>query len=227
VRPVKVPTEVTLGWEGLLTTPATLAAATLPTRLEEFRFDKPEAFPVYRSACKTPVTVNDVNCPKEVTLGWAGWETTRATSAVATLPTKFEEFRFEIPEPFPMYRLDRIVERFDTPETFREFSTPRLVMFGWAGFVTLEATSAVTTFPIMFEELKLYRPDASPMYRLARTVFRFEIPKTLRVADPKTVAEFTYRVETFRVSVMLAEPSTYRLEPSGGALRVPMDTPFW
>jgi hypothetical protein len=47
------------------------------------------------------------------------------------------------------------------------------------------------------------------------------------VADPYTIAEFTYRVETFRVSVILAEPRTYRLDPTGGALRVPMDTPFW
>ena len=65
------------------------------------------------------------------------------------------------------------------------------------------------------------------MYRLARTELRFEIPRTFRVADPYTIAELTCRVETFRVSVMFAEPSTYRLEPIGGALRVPTDTPFW
>ena len=47
------------------------------------------------------------------------------------------------------------------------------------------------------------------------------------VAEPYTTAEFTYRVETFRVSVMLAEPRTYKFEPTGGALRVPTDTPFW
>ena len=65
------------------------------------------------------------------------------------------------------------------------------------------------------------------MYRLARTEFRFEIPKTLRVAEPKTVAEFTYRVETLRVSVMFAEPRTYKLEPDGGLVIEPIDTPFW
>ena len=100
-------------------------------------------------------------------------------------------------------------------------------MLGWAGSVTLAATLAASTFPTKFEAARLLRPDPFPMYRLARTVERFETPKTFRVADPKTVAEFTYKVETLRTSVMFAEPSTYRLEPSGGALRVPMDTPFW
>jgi hypothetical protein len=100
-------------------------------------------------------------------------------------------------------------------------------MLGWAGFVTHAATLAAATFPTKFEELRFERPEPLPMYRLAKTEFRFEIPKTFRVADPKTVAEFTYKVETLRTSVILADPKTYRFEPSGGALRVPMDTPFW
>ena len=41
------------------------------------------------------------------------------------------------------------------------------------------------------------------------------------------IAELTYKVETLRTSVMLAEPRTYRFEPTGGALRVPTETPFW
>ena len=97
-----MPTEVTLGWAGWETTRATFAEATLPTRFEEFRFERPDAFPEYRAACKMPPTVRPVKVPTEVTLGWAGWDTTRAMSAVATLPTRFEAFMFEIPEPFPM-----------------------------------------------------------------------------------------------------------------------------
>lgn len=34
-----------------------------------FTLDKPEAFPVRRSACRTPDTVNIVNCPTDVMLG--------------------------------------------------------------------------------------------------------------------------------------------------------------
>ena len=151
-------------------------------------------------------------------LVWAGSVTLEATLAAATLPTKLLELRFEIPEPLEATR---------NPLTVRPVRVPTDVMLSCAAAVTLEATSAETTLPIMFEALKLYRPDALPMYRLAMTELRFEIPKTLRVAEPKTVAEFTYRVETFRVSVMFAEPRTNRLEPSGGALRVPTDTPFW
>jgi hypothetical protein len=129
-----------------------------------------------------------------------------------------EEFRFEIPEP---------LEATSNPFTVNPVRVPTDVMLGWEGFVTLEAMLAASTFPTKFEELRFERPRPLPMYRLAVTEFRFEIPKTFRVAEPKTVAELTYRVETLRTSVILAEPRTYRLEPTGGALRVPMDTPFW
>jgi hypothetical protein len=49
---------------------------------------------------ETPETFRPVKVPKLVTLGCDAWETTRATLAFATLPTRFEEFRFEIAEPF-------------------------------------------------------------------------------------------------------------------------------
>ena len=125
-----------------------------------------------------------------------------------------------------MKRLVTIEFRFEIPETFRPVRIPTEVMLGWAGAVTLEATLAASTFPTKFEELRFERPEPLPMYRLAKTEFRFEIPKTFRVAEPKTVAEFTYKVETLRTSVILADPRTYRLEPTGGALRVPIETPF-
>ena len=171
----------------------------------EFRFEIPETFRV-------------VKIPTDVILGWEGFVTLEAILAAATLPTRFEEFRFEIAEPF---------EATINPFTVNPVRVPTDVMLGWAGFVTLEATLAASTFPIKFAELRFERPEPLPMYRLAKTEFRFEIPKTFRVAEPKTVAEFTYKVETLRMSVILAEPRTYRFEPSGGAFRVPMDTPFW
>jgi hypothetical protein len=49
-----------------------LADATLPTRLEELMFDKPEAFPTSRSACKTPATTREVKTPTDVMFPWAG-----------------------------------------------------------------------------------------------------------------------------------------------------------
>jgi hypothetical protein len=214
VRPVRVPTDVMLTCAGFVTLEATLAAATFPTRFEELRFAIPEP----SEATSNPFTVKPVRVPTDVMLTCAGFVTLEATLAAATFPIRFEELRFEIPEPFEATR---------NPFTVKPDKVPTDVMFPWAGLVTLEATSAETTLPTMFEELKLYRPDALPMYRLAMTELRFEIPKTLRVDDPKTVAEFTYRVETFRVSVMFADPRTYRLEPSGGGLRVPTETPFW
>jgi hypothetical protein len=39
------------------------------------------------------------------------------------------------------------------------------------------------------------------------TILRFDVPRTFRVWDPNTVAEFAKRVVTFKVS-MLAVPTT-------------------
>ena len=51
-----------------MTLEATLAAATFPTKFEELRFERPEAFPVKRLACMTPPTVRDDRVPTEVIL---------------------------------------------------------------------------------------------------------------------------------------------------------------
>ena len=54
--------------------------------------------------------------------------TLEATLAAKTLPTRFEEFRFEIAEPFPVIRLVTIEFRFEIPETFKELKVPTEVM---------------------------------------------------------------------------------------------------
>jgi hypothetical protein len=93
--------------------------------LEEFRFEIPEPFPVRRPACRIPEIPREVKVPTEVMLGWAGWVTTRAVLALATFPTKLLELRFEIPEPFPVNKLE-----FKIPETTREVKVPSDVTLG-------------------------------------------------------------------------------------------------
>jgi hypothetical protein len=108
------PTLVILGWDPWLTTMATLACATFPTRLAEFRFEAPEALLAMRS----PWTV--IEFPSEPTLvilGWDPWLTTRATLACATLPTRFAEFRFEIPYPLLAIRRPWTVSEFPIEPT--------------------------------------------------------------------------------------------------------------
>ena len=84
-----------LGWAATVTL---WAVPTVLTTLDPFMFEIPEPFPESKDACKIPETVRLVKVPTDVMLGWAGWETTRATLAIATLPTRFEEFRFERPD---------------------------------------------------------------------------------------------------------------------------------
>ena len=150
VRPVRVPTDVMLVCAGLVTLEATLAAATLPNRLEEFMFEIPEPL----EAMSNPLTVNPVRVPTDVILVCAGFVTLDATLAAATFPIRLEEFRFEIPEPF---------EAMSNPLTDRPVRVPTDVMLVCAGFVTLEATLATATLPIMFEEFRLEIPEPSPM----------------------------------------------------------------
>jgi len=123
-----------------------------------------------------------------------GFVTTPATLAAATFPDRLAGFRFEIPEPF---------DAMSNPWTFKPVRVPTDVIFVCTGLVTTPATLAAATFPIKFEELRFERPEPLPVYRLARTVERFETPKTLRVAEPYTTAELTYKVPE-----MLAEPRT-------------------
>jgi hypothetical protein len=104
-----------LGCEGWETTRATLALATLPTKFEELRFEIPEPL----ETTSNPEIARPVKVPTEVMLGCEGWETTRATLAAATFPTKFEELMFEIPEP---------LETTSNPEIARPVKVPTLVM---------------------------------------------------------------------------------------------------
>jgi hypothetical protein len=68
---------------------------------EPFMLDKPEALPTSRPACATPETVKEVKVPTDVMFGWEGCETTRATLALATLPTSTELRTFVRPLPCP------------------------------------------------------------------------------------------------------------------------------
>jgi hypothetical protein len=60
--------------------------------------DKPDAF----EAMSNPEIVREFRTPKLVMLGWAGWVTTRAALALATLPTRLEELTLDKPEAFPV-----------------------------------------------------------------------------------------------------------------------------
>ena len=179
-REVSVPTDVMLGCAPAVTLEATLADATLPTRFEELMFDKPEAF----DAMSNPATVRALRTPTDVMFPCTGFVTLEATSAAATFPTRFEELRFEIPEPF---------EATSNPLTVKPVRVPTEVMLSCAGFVTLEATLAAATFPTKFEELMLDKPDAFPVKRPpAKT------PETVRFTRVPSDVIFDWVFESWR-----------------------------
>ena len=55
------------------------------------------------------------------------------------VPTRFEELRFEIPEPLEAMR---------SPATVRPVSVPTEVMLGWAGWTTELAVATVSTMAL-------------------------------------------------------------------------------
>ena len=117
-----MPTDVILGWAATVTL---WAVPTVLTTLAPFMFEIPEPFPESKFACKIPETVKEDKVPTEVMLGWAGFVTLEATLDAETFPTRFEEFRFEIAEPFPENKFVCKI-----PETVRLVKVPTEVMLG-------------------------------------------------------------------------------------------------
>ena len=89
--------------------------------------------------------------PSDVTLGWAGWETTKETLAFATFPTRLEALTLDNPDAF---------EAIKRPLIVRPVKVPTEVMLGWAGCETTRATLEFATFPTRLEALTLDSPDA-------------------------------------------------------------------
>ena len=171
-----------LVWAGFVTLAATLADATLPTRFEELMLDNPDAFPVRRLACKTPETVRAVRTPTDVMLVWEGFVTLAATLADATLPTRLEEFRFEIPEPFPVIKLPS--------------RTP----------VTVRAAMLAVVTTLMFEQSRL---ETAPLAALRNPVFEVLVLRRLKKAVLAPRPPVTLALTNQPVA-MLAVPETLR-----------------
>jgi hypothetical protein len=74
------------------------------------------------------VTVRDVKVPTLVMFGWEGCETTRATFAFATLPTRLALWMFESALPWPEKK-----EAVTLPFTNSPVRVPTCVMLGWKG----------------------------------------------------------------------------------------------
>jgi hypothetical protein len=90
-------------------------------------------------------------------LGWAFPVTATARLALATAPTKFDEFMFEIAKPFPLKK-----PADDTPETVNELKMPSDVMFDWEFPDTVVATMDCATAPEIFDGFMFVIPCPSP-----------------------------------------------------------------
>jgi hypothetical protein len=114
----------------------------------------------------------------------------------ASVATKLvvRELKFEIERMFrvPIFAVETIrFAVFEVPDTFRDVSVPTLVIFGWDACETTRATVAFATLPTKFDELRDEIDDPFPA-----------------------------------MFVKVAVPRTYRFDPFGGLLIVPMDTPY-
>jgi hypothetical protein len=97
----------------------TLATAAMRLVVSEFKFEIERTFriPMFADGVarddvfEMPDTFRDVRVPTDVMFGWSAWETTRATVAFATFPTRFDEFRDEIDDPFPAMFVNVAVPR--------------------------------------------------------------------------------------------------------------------
>jgi hypothetical protein len=198
----EVPTLVMFGWRGWETTRATFALATFPTKLLELRFEIPEPF----EAIKRPLTVKVVEeVPTLVMFGWRGWETTRATFALATFPTKLLELRFEIPEPFEAIKRPLTVKVVD--------EVPTLVILGCRGWETTRATFALATFPTKLLELMFEIPEPFEAIKRPFTVKVVEEVPTLVILGCKgcettreTLAFATFPTKLLEFRFEIAEP---------------------
>ena len=166
VKFVKSPTEVMLGWEGFVTLEATLAAATFPTRLDEFRFERPEAFPIIRPPFKIPVTVRATMFAVVMTLMFEQSKLDTAPFAALRNPVfdvlVLRRLKKAVLAPRPPVTFaftNHPVAMLAVPETLRFTRVPREVIFDWV----FESWREVRGFT-RFEELRFESPDAFPVY---------------------------------------------------------------
>lgn len=138
LSPVRTPTDVILGWAGFVTLEATLAAATLPTRFEEFRFESPEAFPMSRPPFKIPVTVRAAMFAVVMTLMFEQSKLDTAPLAAFRKPVfdvlVLRRLKKAVLAPRPPVTLaltNQPVAMLAVPETLRFTRVPKLVIFDW------------------------------------------------------------------------------------------------
>ena len=136
-------------------------------------------------------------------LGWEGCETTRATFAFATLPTRFEALTLDKP-----YAL----ETTSNPFTVRPVRVPTDVMFGCAGWTT---ELAVATVPVIelgwMSVIPAPSPTNVPAPTVPVTVKFVSVPTDVIfgweafVTDPAVFAKLTVpvRLATCTLPVML------------------------
>ena len=123
-----------------------------------------------------------------------------------TVPVKFDELMFEIPDPF---------EATSNPCMFRPVKVPTEVMFGWAAWTT---ELAVATVPMMAFEWIPKRPWPSPeivpAMRDPMTLKVVRVPREVMLdwagltTEPATFAKFTVpeRFETCKLLKALPPP---------------------
>jgi hypothetical protein len=156
--------------------------ATFPTRLDEFRFERPEAFPIIRPPFKIPVTVRVTMFAVVMTLRFEHSRLeTEALDAFRKLVSDvlvLRRLKKAVLAPRPSVTLAVVnhpVVMLAVPETLRFTRVPKLVIFDWV-FESWREVRGLTRF----DELRLESPEAFPKYNWEVRVSTSAPPTTVK-----------------------------------------------
>jgi hypothetical protein len=143
-----------------VTLEATLAAATFPTKFEEFKFERPDALPINNPPNRVVILAVVITLRFDVSkLETAPFAALRKPVFEVLVLSTLKKAVLAPRPPVTLAVVNHAFAILATPDTLREFRMPKLVIFDWV-FESWREVSGFTRF----EALTLDNPEPFPMY---------------------------------------------------------------